>query len=262
MIAGSGTIGLEIWEDLPDVEAVVIPFGGGGLSCGIASALRALKPDTRIYACEVETVAPLAASLAAGTPQEVQRLPSFVDGIGAPVVLQEMWPLASELLVPHLPETCAAWWTLTFAEAYAYHEPNLRQHLELYSPATRQSILIGLLLTATDYLQAQRLRSLIQVECAAALTEVDAVIVPCTIAPAPVVEDWDHFTPPSFTSLWSLLGYPALSLGCGFSSEALPIGMQIVGKPLKETKLLGIGDVYQRLSDWHTHLPKPVIGRI
>lgn len=98
MIAGNGTIGLEIWEDLPDVEAVVIPFGGGGLSCGIASALRALKPDTRVYACEVETAAPLAASLAAGTPQEIQRLPSFVDGIGAPIVLQEMWPLASRLL--------------------------------------------------------------------------------------------------------------------------------------------------------------------
>lgn len=98
MIAGSGTIGLEIWEDLPDVEAVVIPFGGGGLSCGIASALRALKPETRVYACEVETAAPLAASLAAGAPQEIQRQPSFVDGIGAPVVLQEMWPLASRLL--------------------------------------------------------------------------------------------------------------------------------------------------------------------
>jgi threonine dehydratase len=102
MIAGNGTIGLEICEDLPDVEAVVIPFGGGGLSCGIASALRALKPNTRVYACEVETAAPLAASLAAGAPQKIQRLPSFVDGIGAPVVLQEMWPLASRLLTGSL----------------------------------------------------------------------------------------------------------------------------------------------------------------
>ncbi len=98
VMAGNGTIGLEIIEDLPDVDAVVIPYGGGGLSCGIASALRALKPGARIYACEVDTAAPLAASLAAGAPREVTYTPSFVDGIGAPFVLSEMWPLAQRLL--------------------------------------------------------------------------------------------------------------------------------------------------------------------
>ena len=60
VMAGNGTIGLEILEDLPDVDAVIIPYGGGGLSTGIASAMRALKPDTRLYAAEVETAAPLA----------------------------------------------------------------------------------------------------------------------------------------------------------------------------------------------------------
>jgi threonine dehydratase len=98
MIAGNGTIGLEIWEDLPDVDAVVIPFGGGGLSSGIASALRALKPGIKIYATEVETAAPLAAALAAGRPQEIPYTPSFVDGIGATIILSEMWPLVSQLL--------------------------------------------------------------------------------------------------------------------------------------------------------------------
>ena len=98
VMAGNGTIGLEILEDLPDVDAVVIPYGGGGLSCGIASALRALKPDTRVFAVEVETAAPLAASLRAGAPVEVAYRPSFVDGIGGKSVLAEMWPLARELL--------------------------------------------------------------------------------------------------------------------------------------------------------------------
>ena len=98
VMAGNGTIGLEILEDLPDVDAVVIPFGGGGLSSGIASALRALKPDTRVYACEVETAAPLAASLAAGAPQEVGFAASFVDGIGSGGLLPDMWPLVSRLL--------------------------------------------------------------------------------------------------------------------------------------------------------------------
>ena len=98
VIAGNGTIGLEILEDLPDVDAVVIPYGGGGLSSGIASAIRALKPDTRVYAVEVETAAPLAASLGAGRPVEVEYTPSFVDGIGGKSVLPEMWDLVRGLL--------------------------------------------------------------------------------------------------------------------------------------------------------------------
>lgn len=98
VIAGNGTIGLEILEDLPDVDAVIVPFGGGGLSSGIASAIRALRPETKVYACEVETAAPFAASLDAGSPQEVERTPSFVDGIGGKSVLDEMWPLTSKIL--------------------------------------------------------------------------------------------------------------------------------------------------------------------
>ena len=98
VIAGNGTIGLEIAEDLPGVETVLVPFGGGGLSCGIAAALKGVAPRARVVACEVETAAPLAASLAAGAPAASDYRPSFVDGIGGKSVLAEMWPLASTLL--------------------------------------------------------------------------------------------------------------------------------------------------------------------
>jgi threonine dehydratase len=98
VIAGHGTIGLEILEDLPDVDTVIIPFGGGGLSSGIATAIRALKPGTKIYACEVETAAPLALSFKCGKPCEVDHKASFVEGIGGKSVLAEMWPLVSKLL--------------------------------------------------------------------------------------------------------------------------------------------------------------------
>jgi threonine dehydratase len=98
VMAGNGTIGLELLEDLPDLDAVVIPYGGGGLSCGIAAVLRALKPDCRVYACEVETAAPLAASLEAGEPVRVEWTRTFVDGIGSPEVFPEMFELARELL--------------------------------------------------------------------------------------------------------------------------------------------------------------------
>lgn len=98
VMAGNGTIGLEILEDLPDPDAVLIPFGGGGLSCGIASALQAFAPATKVYACEVETAAPFASSLRAGEPVEIDHTPSFVDGIGGPTVFPEMFALARELL--------------------------------------------------------------------------------------------------------------------------------------------------------------------
>jgi threonine dehydratase len=95
-IAGNGTVGLEILEDLPDVDAIVAPLGGGGLLSGIAAAVSELKPDTRIYAAEPETAAPLAASFSAGRPVHFERWePSFVDGAGGKSVLSTMWPLLS-----------------------------------------------------------------------------------------------------------------------------------------------------------------------
>ena len=98
MIAGNGTIGLEIVEDLPDVSAVVVPFGGGGLSSGIASAVRALRPGVPVYAAEVEGAAPLAAALAAGEPVTIKMQRTFVDGIGSTRVTDVMWPMLSELV--------------------------------------------------------------------------------------------------------------------------------------------------------------------
>jgi len=98
MIAGNGTIGLEILQDLPRVDSVIVPFGGGGLSVGIASAIRALNDQVGVYVCEPETAAPLAASFAAGSAQEIHRVPSFVDGAGGKSVLPDMWELARNLI--------------------------------------------------------------------------------------------------------------------------------------------------------------------
>ena len=97
-IAGNATAGLEILEDLPDVSAIVAPLGGGGLLSGLAAATRALKPDTRVYAAEPETAAPLSVSLAAGRPIYFDNwTASFVDGAGGKSVLATMWPLLSTL---------------------------------------------------------------------------------------------------------------------------------------------------------------------
>jgi threonine dehydratase len=97
-IAGNATAGLEILEDLPDVDAIVAPLGGGGLLSGIAAAVRELKPDTKIFAAEPETAAPLSVSLAAKRPIYFENWrASFVDGAGGKSVLATMWPLLSQL---------------------------------------------------------------------------------------------------------------------------------------------------------------------
>lgn len=98
VIAGNGTVGLETLEDLPDVDTVIVPYGGGGLISGIATAVKAIKPNVKVFASEVETAAPLAPSLAAGEPVKVEYIPSFVDGMGSAGLLAEMWPLVSKLV--------------------------------------------------------------------------------------------------------------------------------------------------------------------
>jgi threonine dehydratase len=112
VMAGNGTIALEILEECPDIDAIVIPWGGGGLTCGIAAALHALNHKCKIFAAEVSTAAPLVASLAAGTPVAVDYQPSFVDGIGAKVVFPRMLKRAQQLiegsLVAQLDEIRAA----------------------------------------------------------------------------------------------------------------------------------------------------------
>jgi threonine dehydratase len=112
VMAGNGTIGLEILEDLTDPDAVLVPWGGGGLLTGIASAVKALRPGTSVYGCEIETAAPLNATLEAGEPREVVYQTTFVDGAGAKALLPKMWSLAEPLLdgayTASLDETAAA----------------------------------------------------------------------------------------------------------------------------------------------------------
>ncbi len=112
VMAGNGTIGLELVEDLPEVDTVLIPFGGGGLTSGIGSAVKQLRPDARVIAVEPETAAAVTAALEADGPAEVGYTPSFVDGAGARKALPAMWPLVREVIdgahVATLDETAEA----------------------------------------------------------------------------------------------------------------------------------------------------------
>ena len=93
MMAANGTIGLEIAEELPDVDTVVVPFGGGGLACGIGSALKQAGSTARILGAEFDQLTPLTAALSAGSPVDVSgKPPRYLGGVGGPNVLESMWP--------------------------------------------------------------------------------------------------------------------------------------------------------------------------
>jgi threonine dehydratase len=98
VMAGNGTIGLELIEDLLDLDTVVVPVGGGGLLVGIASAVKQLRPGIRVIAAQPETAAPLAVALERGEPAEIDYRPTWIDGAGAKVVLKGMWPLLQEVV--------------------------------------------------------------------------------------------------------------------------------------------------------------------
>lgn len=97
-LAGDATIGVEILEQWPDVEAILIPFGGGGLACGIACAVRALRPEVKIIACELASAHPLQSAFDAGAPTLTAHEAGFVSGVGYGSVLPEMWPLSRAMI--------------------------------------------------------------------------------------------------------------------------------------------------------------------
>lgn len=93
VVTGAATVGAEIVEQFPEVEAVFAPIGGGGLMCGTAQGIRLTNPNCRVVAVEAETAIPLKTAFEAGHPVKVERQPSFIDGMGSTGVLDEMWPL-------------------------------------------------------------------------------------------------------------------------------------------------------------------------
>jgi len=147
---------------------------------------------------------------------------------------------------------------IMMGEAYAYHEPDLQSRPELYGRWTRLQMVSGALYSAADYVQAQRVRSLIKQEVVEAMRDLDVLVMPTAIGTAPTFEGYDPdalLKAPSFMAIWNLTGQPAASICCGFSEAGLPIGMQIVGKPYDDAMVLRVGDAYQRVSEWHIRTP-------
>jgi aspartyl-tRNA(Asn)/glutamyl-tRNA(Gln) amidotransferase subunit A len=147
---------------------------------------------------------------------------------------------------------------ILMAEAYAYHESDIREHPELYGDVLRERILTGALVTASEYTQAQRIRSEICRETAEVLKTVDVLASPTALKPAtPFAQAFDpEFAfPKSNMAPFNLTGLPTLALPCGFSSSGLPVSFQLSGRPFEESTVLRAGHAYEQATTWHTRRP-------
>jgi aspartyl-tRNA(Asn)/glutamyl-tRNA(Gln) amidotransferase subunit A len=147
---------------------------------------------------------------------------------------------------------------ILMAEAYAYHESDIREHPELYGEVLRERILAGALVTASEYTQAQRIRSEICRETAEVLKTVDVLASPTALKPAtPFAQAFDpEFAfPKSNMAPFNLTGLPTLALPCGFSASGLPVSFQLSGRPFEEATVLRAGHAYEQATTWHTRRP-------
>jgi aspartyl-tRNA(Asn)/glutamyl-tRNA(Gln) amidotransferase subunit A len=147
---------------------------------------------------------------------------------------------------------------ILLAEAYAYHERDLREHPELYGDVLRERFLAGGLVTAAEYVQAQRIRSEIGRETAAVLSEVDVLVTPTSPKPAtPFAQahDPEFGFPRSNMPPFNITGSPTLAVPCGFSAAGLPLSLQFSGRPFAEATVLRVGQAYEQATSWHTRRP-------
>ncbi len=179
-------------------------------------------------------------------------------------VLREAGAVVSEVTIPHAALAKDANTITMMGEAFAYHRQDLASNWSAYGKFTRLTLVRGALYTASDYVQAQRFRSYFKKTVAAVMADLDLLVTPVSVTPAEKSSETDlqkRMTGPNYNGLWNLIGLPALALPCGFSSNTLPLSMQIIGKPFAEATVLKAGDAYQRLTDWHLRVP-PVAAAI
>jgi aspartyl-tRNA(Asn)/glutamyl-tRNA(Gln) amidotransferase subunit A len=171
--------------------------------------------------------------------------------------LETLGATVREVEIPSI-HTAPAFMVILLAEAFAYHERDLRERPGLFGDVLRERFQAGALFTASEYVQAQRLRSRLRADMNDVLRTVDVLATPTMLGPAaPFVKafDPDFGFPKSNTAPFNAAGLPALALPCGFASSGLPLSLQIAGRAFDEATVLRVGHAYQQATDWHTRRP-------
>ena len=172
--------------------------------------------------------------------------------------LEQLGAQVEDVTLPSLDYVRAANTVIMVSEAYAYHEPNLKTRPNDFGEIVRARFRIGGLLSASDYLQAQRVRTWARQDFAAALHKVDLLVTPTMTQPAPAFEGYEPLATVrgrSFTAPFNVTGLPAISVPCGFTETGLPIGMQIAGKPFDEPGIIRAAYAYQQQAGWREQRP-------
>ncbi len=188
----------------------------------------------------------------------------FEDAVSA---LEGLGAVCIEVSLPHWSETNFATIVILTAEAVAYQEPDIRGRWRDYFSGTRAVLAQGVLLSAADYEQAQRVRRIAQRGLQRLFRDVDVVVSPTTSTGAfafdehDVLPDLEAVDESLLTGYWSAVGYPALALPMGFTADGLPLSLQVAGRPFEEGLVLGVGDAYQRLTSWHLQVP-PLVNEL
>ncbi len=173
-------------------------------------------------------------------------------------VLEELGAHVEEVTLPSLDYVRAANSVIMVSEAFAYHEPNLKTRPQEFGQIVRGRFRIGGLMSASDYLQAQRVRTWARRDFAEVMKTVDFLVTPTMTQPAPAFEGYDPISTArgkSFTAPFNVTGLPAISVPCGFTEDGLPIGMQIAGKPFDEPGVIQAAYTYQQYAGWHEVKP-------
>ena len=177
----------------------------------------------------------------------------------AVAVLEELGAYVEEVTLPSLDYVRAANSVIMVSEAFAYHEPNLKTRPQEFGEIVRGRFRIGGLMSASDYLQAQRVRTWARREFADVMKKVDFLVTPTMTQPAAAFEGYDPLSTSrgkSFTAPFNVTGLPAISVPCGFTESGLPIGMQIAGKPFDEPGVIQAAYTYQQYAGWHQLHPE------
>jgi aspartyl-tRNA(Asn)/glutamyl-tRNA(Gln) amidotransferase subunit A len=167
-----------------------------------------------------------------------------------------------EVTLPYYEEAVAAVGITMACEALAYHRGDLRERWEDYSAGARQTLAFGAMASASDFVQAQRVRRVVQGRLQATFADVDVVVGPTAVVGAPTpaqdtitLDEVAKLRGVVFTTYWNATGNPALVVPMGFTERGLPLSLQIAGRPFEESTVLKVGDAYQSLTDWHLQLP-------
>ncbi len=214
--------------------------------------MQALREDVRDLTIGIPRHYFFTEEVNADTLAAVEAAIKVLEGAGAKTRAVE---------IPSLKHASTVNRTILMAEAYAYHEANLKARPDDYGDHLRERLQLGAFFSAADYIQAQRWRTVMQQEFRDTLTQVDVLLTPTSPSPAGTFEESGAATLETtlrrtgFTGPFNSTGLPAISICCGFTGDGLPIGLQIAGRAFDELTILRVAHTYEKATPWREKRP-------